>query len=43
MDKLEKDLDVGLLHDKHVTQNQIDCLYCHSRIDHGRKKPAEKY
>jgi hypothetical protein len=34
--------NVQFIHDKHVTQKQVDCLWCHPRIEHGRIKMAEK-
>jgi len=42
VDRTEKYSDVKLIHDKHVTAKQIDCLYCHSKIEHGKIKMAEK-
>lgn len=36
VDREEKYGDINLIHDKHVTQKQIDCLYCHSKIEHGK-------
>ncbi len=42
VDRTEKYSDVNLIHEKHVTQKQIDCLYCHSKIEHGKIKMAEK-
>jgi len=42
VDRTDKYSDVKLIHDKHVTQKQIDCLYCHTKIEHGKIKMAEK-
>jgi len=42
VDRTEKYSDVTLIHEKHVTQKQIDCLYCHPKIEHGKIKMAEK-
>jgi hypothetical protein len=39
--RTEKYTDVKLLHEKHVTEKQIDCLWCHPRIEHGRIKVVE--
>jgi hypothetical protein len=41
-DRTDKYADVQFIHDKHVTQKQIDCLKCHSKIEHGIIKMAEK-
>jgi hypothetical protein len=42
VDRAEKYSDIKLIHDKHVTEKQIDCLYCHSKIEHGKIKMAQK-
>lgn len=42
VDREEKYGDVNLIHEKHVTQKQIDCLRCHSKIEHGKIKMADK-
>jgi len=42
VDRIEKYSDVNLLHDQHITKQQIDCLYCHRKIEHGKIKMAEK-
>jgi len=34
--------DVQFVHEKHVTQKQIDCLWCHPRIEHGLIGMTEK-
>ena len=34
--------DVKFVHEKHVAQKQIDCLWCHARIEHGKIGMAEK-
>ncbi len=31
-----------LIHAKHVTEKQIDCLWCHDIIEHGKIQMAEK-
>jgi hypothetical protein len=36
----EKCKDVKLIHDENVGDKQIDCLYCHTRIEHGKIKMA---
>jgi len=41
VDRGEKYGDVKLLHDKHVGAKQIDCLYCHNRIQHGKIRMAD--
>ena len=33
---------VGFVHEKHVTEKQIDCLWCHPRIEHEKISMAEK-
>ena len=40
LDRTEKYPDVKLLHARHVGDKQIDCLYCHSRIEHGKIRMA---
>lgn len=40
VDRVEKYGDVKLLHARHVGDKQIDCLYCHPRIEHGKIKMA---
>jgi nitrate/TMAO reductase-like tetraheme cytochrome c subunit len=40
VDRAEKYKDVKLIHDKHVGEKQVDCLYCHPRIEHGMIKMA---
>ena len=42
VDREEKYSDVNLIHDKHVGKKQIDCLYCHVKIEHGKIKMADK-
>ena len=42
IDRTEKFSDAKLIHETHVTKNQIDCLYCHHRIEHGKIGMAEK-
>jgi len=34
----ERKDDVDILHDIHITQKGIDCLQCHSEINHGQVK-----
>jgi hypothetical protein len=34
--------EVKLIHDKHVAQKQIDCLWCHPKIEHGNIRMAKK-
>lgn len=34
--------DVRFVHLNHVTKNQLDCLWCHPRIEHGKIRIAEK-
>lgn len=40
VDRSEKYGDVNLIHDKHVAQKQIDCLWCHEKIEHGKIRMA---
>lgn len=42
VEKTEMYQDTKFVHEKHVTQKQIDCLWCHSRIEHGKIKIANK-
>ncbi|OGW33010.1 MAG: hypothetical protein A2X59_09355 [Nitrospirae bacterium GWC2_42_7] len=42
VDKSEKYDDTNLIHEKHVSEKQIDCLWCHSKITHGKIKMAAK-
>jgi len=42
VDRTEKYSDIQFIHAKHVTEKQIDCLWCHSRIEHGKISMAEK-
>lgn len=41
VDRVENYNDIKLIHDKHVTQLQIDCLWCHPKIEHGNIKMAD--
>jgi len=41
VDRTEKYSDVKLIHDKHVGEKQVDCLYCHPRIEHGKIRMAD--
>jgi hypothetical protein len=41
-DRKEQYSDVRLIHEKHVTQKQINCLKCHPKIEHGNIKMADK-
>ncbi|MGD2062376.1 MAG: hypothetical protein PVF51_02200 [Nitrospirota bacterium] len=40
VDRVEKYSEVALIHDKHVAEKQIDCLWCHTRIEHGKIRMA---
>jgi hypothetical protein len=40
VDRTEKYNDVTFLHEKHVGRKQVDCLWCHEKISHGRIKMA---
>jgi hypothetical protein len=40
VDREERYSEVSLIHDKHVTEKQIDCLWCHTRIEHGNIRMA---
>jgi hypothetical protein len=42
VDRTEKYNDFQFIHEKHVVQKQIDCLWYHSRIEHGKISMAEK-
>jgi CRISPR/Cas system-associated protein Cas10 (large subunit of type III CRISPR-Cas system) len=33
--------DVQLIHEKHVGEKQVDCLWCHPRIEHGKISMAK--
>lgn len=34
--------DIKFIHEKHVNEKQIDCLWCHPKIEHGKIKVVEK-
>lgn len=34
--------DVNFIHGKHVTKEQIDCLWCHPKIEHGKIAMVER-
>ncbi len=40
VERTEKYSDVKFVHEKHVTEKQIDCLWCHEKIVHGKLKMA---
>jgi len=40
VDRTEQYADVELIHQKHVTEKQVDCLWCHTKIEHGKIKMA---
>jgi hypothetical protein len=42
VDRGEKYGDIALIHEKHVVQRQVDCLWCHDRIEHGKIKMAKR-
>ncbi|MDA8101041.1 MAG: hypothetical protein M0042_15590 [Nitrospiraceae bacterium] len=42
VDRSEKYNDVKMLHEKHVGAKQIDCLWCHERIEHGTVRMLER-
>jgi hypothetical protein len=42
VERAEKYSDVTFVHEKHVGEKQIDCLWCHEKIIHGKIKMAEK-
>jgi len=42
VERKEMYTDVALVHERHVTQKQIDCLWCHPVIEHGKIAMAEK-
>jgi hypothetical protein len=42
VDRGEKYDDVALIHEKHVVQRQVDCLWCHERIEHGKIKVVKR-
>ena len=41
IDHKEKYGDVKFVHDKHVGEKQLDCLFCHEKIEHGKISMAE--
>jgi nitrate/TMAO reductase-like tetraheme cytochrome c subunit len=41
VERTERYSDVNFMHDKHVAKKQIDCLWCHSKIEHGKVKIAD--
>jgi hypothetical protein len=38
VEKTEMYNDVSFVHNKHVTERQVDCLWCHPKIEHGEIK-----
>ncbi|HHN65162.1 MAG TPA: hypothetical protein ENK09_07370 [Nitrospirae bacterium] len=42
VERTEKYNDVRFVHEKHVAEKQIDCLFCHPRIIHGNIKMVSK-
>lgn len=42
VDRSEQYSNVQLIHAKHVTDKQIDCLWCHEVIEHGKIRMPEK-
>jgi len=38
VERTEMYSDVEFVHNKHVTEKQIDCLLCHPRVEHGKIK-----
>jgi hypothetical protein len=42
VDRAEKYNDVALIHERHVVRKQVDCLWCHEKIEHGKIKMAGK-
>ncbi len=42
VERTEKYDDVNFVHEKHVAQKQIDCLWCHLPIKHGKIKIEER-
>jgi hypothetical protein len=41
VERTEKYSDVAFVHEKHVADRQIDCLWCHEKIIHRKIKMAE--
>jgi nitrate/TMAO reductase-like tetraheme cytochrome c subunit len=39
--RLEKYGDTVLLHQKHVTEHKVDCMYCHTKIEHAEPVKSE--
>ncbi len=42
IERTEKYDDVEFVHQKHVAEKQLDCLFCHQRIRHGHIEMAYK-
>lgn len=41
VDRAEKYSEVPFIHEKHVNEKQVQCLWCHPRIEHGKIKMAD--
>jgi len=41
VERMDKYDDVDFVHRKHVTEKQIDCLFCHPIITHGKIRMSE--
>ncbi len=41
VERTEKYNDVDFVHKQHVTEKQIDCLFCHAIISHGKIRMSE--
>ena len=42
IERTEAYTDVEFMHEKHVTEKQLDCLFCHDKIHHGYIEMAEE-
>jgi hypothetical protein len=42
VERIEMYDDVKFIHERHVTEKQIDCLWCHPKIEHGKIKVVKQ-
>jgi hypothetical protein len=41
VDRVDRIGEVKLIHEQHVGKKQVDCLWCHDRIEHGKIKMSK--
>jgi len=40
-DRSDRIGEVKFIHEKHVGKRQVDCLWCHDKIEHGKIKMSK--